>query len=97
MFIHGLGGTSRLTWSKYKNSDLFWPLTFLPHEPVISQVRILTFGYNANVLRSGSISTSVLDFAKDLLFDLKFAKDDQKEDLRIGVVSIPNLPPLVSH
>lgn len=36
---------------------------------------------------AGNFSTSVLDFAKDLLFDLKYAKDEQKEDLNIGNVS----------
>ena len=87
VFIHGLGGTSKWTWSKYRNSELFWPLTFLPLEPELCLTRILTFGYNANILRSGSIGTSVLDFAKDLLFDLKYAKDERKEDLCMGNVS----------
>ncbi|KAL9120161.1 MAG: hypothetical protein Q9187_003286 [Circinaria calcarea] len=84
VFIHGLGGTSRLTWSKYKNPELYWPLTFLPLEPDVCLARILTFGFNANFRRAGNVSTSVLDFAKDLLFDLKYAKDEQKEDLNMG-------------
>lgn len=87
VFIHGLGGTSRLTWSKNKNPELFWPLTFLPLEPDLCLARILTFGYNANFLKSGNVGTSVLDFAKGLLFDLKYAKDDVKEDLNMGNVS----------
>jgi hypothetical protein len=62
-------------------------LTFLPLEPDICQARILTFGYNANFHRAGNATTSVLDFAKDLLFDLKYAKDEQKEDLNMGTVS----------
>ena len=33
------------------------------------------------------MSMSMLDFAKDLLFDLKYAKDEQKEDLKMGDVS----------
>lgn len=88
VFIHGLGGTSRKTWSKNGDPELFWPLKFLPLEPYICLSRILTFGYNANFLAAGNISTSVLDFAKDLLFDLKFAKDDRKEDLNIGKVPL---------
>lgn len=87
VFIHGLGGTSRRTWSKNEDSELFWPLKFLPLEPDICLTRILTFGYNANFRTAGNVSTSVLDFAKDLLFDLKYAKDEQKEDLGIGNVS----------
>ncbi|KAJ5553326.1 hypothetical protein N7494_002704 [Penicillium frequentans] len=88
VFIHGLGGSSRWTWSKYKNPDLFWPLTFLPLESVLCQARILSFGYNANFLKSGNASTIILDFAKELLFDLKFAKNEQNEDLEMGDVPL---------
>ena len=87
VFIHGLGGTSRLSWSKHKNLNLFWPLTFLPREPDLCQARILTFGYNASIHKAGNVGTSVLDFAKDLLFDLKYAQDEQKEELNMGDVS----------
>ena len=87
VFVHGLGGTSRLTWSKNKNLDLFWPLTFLPHEPDICDGRIMTFGYNGTFLRSSpKSSATILDFAKDLLYDLKYAKDEDTEDLEIGSV-----------
>ena len=87
VFIHGLGGTSRRTWSKNEDPELFWPLKFLPLEPDVCLARILTFGYNANFRTAGNVSTSVLDFAKDLLFDLKYAKDEQKQYLNIGNVS----------
>lgn len=87
VFIHGLGGASHRTWTKHENPDLFWPLKFLPFEPDICMARILTFGYNANFHTAGNVSTSVLDFAKDLLFDLKYAKDEQDKDLNTGNVS----------
>jgi hypothetical protein len=87
VFIHGLGGTSRYTWSKNKNLELFWPLTFLPLEPDICLARIMTFGYNASFQKSGNVSTSVLDFAKGLLFDLKYGKDQHLEELNVGKVS----------
>lgn len=87
VFVHGLGGTSRLTWSKNKDLDLFWPLTFLPLEPDICQGRIMTFGYNGSFLKASTRnSATVLDFAKDLLYDLKYAKDEDKGDLEIGSV-----------
>lgn len=88
IFIHGLGGTSHSTWSKYKDPGLFWPLTFLPLEPDVCLARIFTFGYNADFRKAGNAGTSVLDFAKDLLFDLKYAKDEQLEDLEMGSVSV---------
>ena len=87
MFIHGLGGASLKTWTKDEDPDLFWPLKFLPLEPHVCLARILTFGYNANFQKAGNVSTRILDFAKSLLFDLKYAKDERKEDLNIGDVS----------
>lgn len=86
VFIHGLGGTSRWTWSKNKDPELFWPLTFLALEPELCLARIMTFGYNATLRKAGVARLSVLDFAKDLLFYLKYAKDQKKEDLNMGNV-----------
>lgn len=80
-----------MTWSKNRNVEFFWPLKFLPFEPEIKEARILTFGYNANFRPgSGHNKMSVLDFAKDLLYDLKYAKDEsvpELEDLRMGEAS----------
>jgi hypothetical protein len=95
IFVHGLGGSSRMTWSKNKDLEFFWPLKFLPLEPDINEARILTFGYNANFRPgSGKNKMSVLDFAKDLLYDLKYAKDEsapELEDLGIGEASMLSL------
>ncbi|KAI1339150.1 hypothetical protein F5Y15DRAFT_95240 [Xylariaceae sp. FL0016] len=88
VFIHGLGGTSRWTWSKDRDPELFWPLTFLPLEPDLCLARILTFGYDASVQKTGGLTTSVLDFAKDLLFDLKYGRDQNSDDLAMGNVPI---------
>ncbi|KAI1362810.1 hypothetical protein F5Y08DRAFT_329875 [Xylaria arbuscula] len=84
VFVHGLGGSSKWTWSKDRDPHLFWPLTFLPLEPDLCLTRILTFGYDASFRKSTGLATSVLDFAKDLLFDLKYAKDASLEDLNMG-------------
>ncbi|KFX99172.1 hypothetical protein O988_04014 [Pseudogymnoascus sp. VKM F-3808] len=88
VFVHGLGGSSRMTWSKNRNLDFFWPLKFLPFEQDINEARISTFGYNANFRPgSGKNKMSVLDFAKELLYDLKYATDDSApeiEDLSMG-------------
>jgi hypothetical protein len=90
VFVHGLGGSSRLTWSKNRDLHYFWPLKFLPLEPVIKDARILTFGYNSNFRPgSGKNKLSILDFAKDLLFDLKYSQDEslaEPEDLGMGQV-----------
>ncbi|PVH82277.1 hypothetical protein DL98DRAFT_143111 [Cadophora sp. DSE1049] len=84
IFVHGLGGSSRRTWSKSQDRDSFWPELFLPREPTLSEARISTFGYNSEL---NSISPSILsvhDFAKSLLFDLKYANGTDGEAAEYG-------------
>ncbi|KAJ5740559.1 hypothetical protein N7493_000431 [Penicillium malachiteum] len=57
-------------------------------KPDLCLARILSFGYNANFRKKGDASTVALDFAKELLFDLKYAKDEEKKDLNIGAVPL---------
>ncbi|KAL2129154.1 hypothetical protein VTI74DRAFT_8160 [Chaetomium olivicolor] len=77
-----------MSWSYNRDPDFVWPLKFLPMEPDINEARILTFGYNANFRPgSGRNKMSILDFAKDLLYDLKYSQDEsgpELEDLRMG-------------
>lgn len=84
VFVHGLGGSSRMTWSKNRDLDYFWPLQFLTQEPgLINRTRILTFGYNSNFRPgAGKNQMSILDFAKELLFDLKYGQDECGTGLR---------------
>jgi hypothetical protein len=78
-----------MTWSRGKDLDYFWPEAFLPNEPGISNARISTFGYNSSVFKGGGRSKiSILDFAKGLLFDLKYATDDSGEKIGIGAKPI---------
>ncbi|KAK7710211.1 hypothetical protein SLS64_005795 [Diaporthe eres] len=52
-------------------------------------MRIFTYGYNAEFMKAGGrSSTSTLDFAKNLLYDLRFFIDDAAVDLNIGKASI---------
>ncbi|KAF1836460.1 NACHT and WD domain protein [Decorospora gaudefroyi] len=88
VFIHGLGGSSRMTWSKDRNPELFWPLTFLPLEPDICLARILSFGYNADFVHAGNVSNVILDFAKTLLYDLKYSTDNRSDSLNMGKVPL---------
>lgn len=78
-----------MTWSRGKDLDYFWPEVFLPNEPGISDARISTFGYNSSVFKGGGRSkVSILDFAKGLLFDLKYAIDESGEKVNIGTKPI---------
>ncbi|EDN02164.1 predicted protein [Histoplasma mississippiense (nom. inval.)] len=48
VFVHGLNGTSYNTWVT-KKPEVFWPGDLLPHTLKGQNVRILTYGYDANV------------------------------------------------
>ena len=88
IFVHGLGGTSRGTWSWERNPSNFWP-PWLLDDSEFSAARIFTFGYNANF--SGQYtSLNILDFAKDLLFSMKtYSGDYQQGDVLIGEACFP--------
>ena len=94
MFVHGLGGNSRATWCKNKDPELFWPLKFLPLEPGLGDVRILTFGYNAHFQPgSGNNKKSISDFSEELLDGMKHGQDDTAEEdeaLGFGAVGHPS-------
>ncbi|VUC30640.1 unnamed protein product [Clonostachys rosea] len=84
VFVHGLGGHSHNTWTKNHDPSLFWPAKWLPLEPEIGISRIMTFGYNANWRGSTKNISTITDFAKDLLFQLRFARDRSGSHLDIG-------------
>ncbi|KAF3483791.1 LipA and NB-ARC domain-containing protein [Arthroderma uncinatum] len=48
VFVHGLNGTSYHTWAT-KKPEVFWPSDLLPKALQGLEVRILTYGYDANV------------------------------------------------
>ncbi|KAI1747448.1 hypothetical protein F4782DRAFT_521079 [Xylaria castorea] len=85
IFVHGLGGHSRKTWSKDHDSSFFWPGLWLPSETDIGSARISTFGYNADWRSATKSISNVTDFAKELLFEMRFGKDGSGEDLNLGV------------
>ena len=85
IFVHGLGGSSRRTWSWNRDTDYFWPL-WLPHDPGLSNTRIFTFGYSAN-LRGPSSTLNVIDFAKDLLLRMLTFSGGHEPLPAIGSVS----------
>ncbi|EEP82570.1 predicted protein [Uncinocarpus reesii 1704] len=48
VLVHGLNGSPYETWAT-KKSDVFWPADLLPRTLAKEELRILTFGYDANV------------------------------------------------
>ncbi|KAL8769894.1 MAG: hypothetical protein Q9194_005323 [Teloschistes cf. exilis] len=87
VFVHGLGGTSQKTWCRNRDTEYFWPREWLPLEVGLSQARILSFGYNAHFASSGRENIlNIADFAKDLLFAMKFGLGEDSQELNIGTV-----------
>lgn len=83
IFVHGLGGTATKTWSWNRNVDYFWP-AWLADEIELSSYRIFTFGYNSD-FRGASTNLNIVDFAKDLLFQmLTFSGGLGEHQVRIG-------------
>ncbi|PGH00305.1 hypothetical protein AJ79_08236 [Helicocarpus griseus UAMH5409] len=81
IFVHGLGGSSLRTWSYNRDVRNFW-LPWLKSEVGSSSTRVFTFGYNARFVEQAS-RLSILDFAKDLLFQLKMYHDKDEEDSKM--------------
>lgn len=65
VFVHGLGGGSRSTWTKNGEPSLYWPQQWLPNDPGFRDVRIHSFGYNSNWEKESSLN--IHDFSKSLL------------------------------
>jgi hypothetical protein len=75
VFVHGLRGHRRHTWTK---DDVCWPQELLSKESAMSQTRILTFGYDANVIGlTGSASlNSLFEHSINLLNELSRKRKD---------------------
>ena len=65
VFVHGLGGGSRSTWTKSANPELYWPQTWLPEDELFRGTRIHSFGYDSNWDKESTLN--IHDFAKALL------------------------------
>ncbi|KAI9888851.1 MAG: hypothetical protein M1814_006201 [Vezdaea aestivalis] len=87
IFIHGLGGSSRGTWSWKRDPSNFWP-SWLGNDAELSRSRIFTYGYDAGL--TGPYTTlSILDFAKDLLLRMQtYSGGDHLHRTAIGKLPI---------
>lgn len=91
IFVHGLGGTSGKTWCCDKDYATFWP-SWLHEEPELLNARVHTFGYSASIAGPAN-SSGIFDFARDLLFKMKYEYVNYDRGPPIGSVSTPFLFP----
>ncbi|KAI1370745.1 hypothetical protein F4677DRAFT_457595 [Hypoxylon crocopeplum] len=67
-FVHGLSGDRDTTWTAHGQS-VPWPKTLLPNK--LPKARLLTYGYDAYVVRKSVAGTNrLIDHATNLLSDL---------------------------
>ncbi|KAK4244048.1 hypothetical protein C7999DRAFT_17669 [Corynascus novoguineensis] len=88
VFVHGLNGGSRRSWSATSDPSTFWPKEWLPSEAGFRHVRIHTFGYDSDWTKSQQSTLTIHDFGQALLADLYNSPNLKRN----GNVSIP-----VSH
>lgn len=65
IFVHGLGGGSRSTWTKSGDPSLYWPKEWLPNDDAFQDTRIHSFGYDSNWDKESILG--IHDFANSLL------------------------------
>lgn len=71
IFVHGLGGGSRKTWSISPDPKHYWPKEWLPLDPDFRHVRIHTFGYKADWDDRKESTLTVHDFARSLVGEVQ--------------------------
>lgn len=85
VFVHGLGGGSRKTWSFSPNQYHYWPKEWLSQDPEFSCVRIHSFGYKADWSERKESLLDIHDFALSLLGELEHSPDIRRS--KVCVVS----------
>ncbi|MCJ1251592.1 hypothetical protein MMC30_008827 [Trapelia coarctata] len=86
IFVHGLGGGSRKTWSKSPNPYHYWPKEWLPRDPDFRHVRIHSFGYAATWGEKKNSILEINDFARSLLGEIRDDPEIRRDDTRIVLI-----------
>jgi hypothetical protein len=75
IFVHGLGGSARGTWTHPKNARAFWP-AWLSEIEDLKDARVFAYGYDADWLAVGRPNTTlnISNFGTQLLNDI-FLRD----------------------
>lgn len=88
VFVHGLRGGSRKTWSATESIRSFWPQEWLPLEPGFENVRIHSFGYNSD-WGDGKVSQlTVHDFGQALLGEIMNSPTISGDDTNTAIVLV---------
>ncbi|RYP26391.1 hypothetical protein DL767_008053 [Monosporascus sp. MG133] len=67
IFVHGLGGGSRKTWSKTSQRSHYWPQEWLPRDPAFKNVRIHSYGYDSDYWKGKEDCLNIHHIGKSFL------------------------------
>ena len=81
VFVHGLGGGSRKTWSKTADPYHYWPKEWLPRDAGFQACRIYSFGYVADWSDKKDSVLAIADFAHSLLGEIKDCPEIRKTNV----------------
>ncbi|TVY14338.1 Vegetative incompatibility protein HET-E-1 [Lachnellula arida] len=79
IFVHGLRGGSRKTWSHSSDPFSYWPKEWLPRDPEFKNARIFSFGYNSDWGERKDSLLSLQDFGKYLLSEMMHSPDIKQQ------------------
>ncbi|KAH1636019.1 hypothetical protein KXW31_002675 [Aspergillus fumigatus] len=87
IFVHGLGGGSRKTWSKTTSASHYWPKEWLPKDPAFKNARVHSFGYDSDWMKSKDNCLDIYHFARSLLGELSTSPHLHNADTPIIFIS----------
>lgn len=70
VFVHGLGGGSRKTWSKTGSTSHYWPQEWITKDPAFNDVRVCSFGYDSDWAKGKENCLNIHHMGKSLLGEL---------------------------
>ncbi|GCB26005.1 hypothetical protein AAWM_08890 [Aspergillus awamori] len=90
IFIHGLGGGSRKTWSKSPDPYHYWPKEWLSQDPEFDKVRTYSFGYKADWAETTASVLNIYDFALSLLGEIQCNPDIRRSNVSRSPIFMPS-------
>jgi pimeloyl-ACP methyl ester carboxylesterase len=86
IFVHGLGGGSRKTWSKTSLATHYWPREWLPEDSAFRHVRVHSFGYNSDWIKGSDNCLNIHHFGRSLLGEMSTSPCLAEADTRIVLI-----------
>ncbi|KAI1209723.1 WD40-repeat-containing domain protein [Annulohypoxylon truncatum] len=83
VFVHGLGGGSRKTWSYSADRYHYWPQAWLANDPAFADTRIHAYGYKSDWADRQQSILNIRDFAASLVGELKNNPSIRRSNTRI--------------